>query len=179
MKHNPIRRQVLLVDDEEQLLATCKLNLQISGLGEALTLSDSREVLPLLAEQPVAVMVLDLSMPNVSGLELLAAVNRDYTHIPVIVMTANDEVETVVECMKLGAFDYLVKPVTSSRLVATVRKALELSSLSSELSSLKQRLLADNLDHPAAFASIVTRNRTMRAMFQYVEVVAGSQQPII
>src|SRR5689334_21747226 len=119
-----IRKPVLLVDDEEQLLATCKLNLEIAGLGEVLTLSASREVLPLLAARPVAAMVLDLSMPNVSGLELLTTVNRDFPHVPIIVMTATDEVETVVECMKLGAFDYLVKPVNTNRLVATVKKAL-------------------------------------------------------
>jgi two-component system, NtrC family, response regulator HydG len=173
------RKQVLLVDDEEQILATCKLNLRIAGIADVLTLSDSREVLPLLESQPVAVMVLDLSMPHVSGLELLESVTRDFPHIPIVVVTANDEIETVVECMKLGAFDYLVKPVSSGRLVATVQKALELCNLSSELSSLKQRLLTDNLDNPAAFAAIVTCDRKMRALFQYVEVVAGSRQPII
>jgi DNA-binding NtrC family response regulator len=106
-------------------------------------------------------------------------VARDFTHIPIIVMTANDEIETVVECMKLGAFDYLAKPVNSRRLVASVKKALEHCRLSGEISSLKHRLLTGTLDHPAAFASIVTRNAKMRALFQYAEVVAGSPQPII
>ena len=173
------RKRVLLVDDEEQIVATGKLNLEISGIREVLTLSDSREVLPLLASAPVSVIVLDLSMPHVSGLELLEAVARDYAHIPVIVMTANDETETVVSCMKLGAFDYLVKPVSSARLVATVKKALELFSMSIELSSLKHRLLTDELNHPDVFASIVTGNKKMRALFQYLEVVSGSPQPII
>jgi DNA-binding NtrC family response regulator len=172
-------KQILLVDDEETILGTFKLNLEISGITEVLTLSDSREVLPLLANLPVAVMVLDLSMPYLSGMELLASATRDYPQIPTIVVTANDEIETVVGCMKLGAFDYLVKPVSSERLVATVKKALELYSMSIELSSLKHRLLTDSLDNPATFASIVTRNRKMRAMFQYVEVVAASRQPII
>jgi DNA-binding NtrC family response regulator len=173
------RKQVLLVDDEEQILATSKLGLEIGGIREVRTLSDSRQVVPYLAENPVGIMVLDLSMPHVSGLELLELVRRDYTHIPVIVVTANDEIETVVQCMKLGAFDYLVKPVSNARLLTTVRKALELCVLSSELTSLKERLLSDNLDHPAAFASIVTRNRKMRSMFQYLEVVSASRQPII
>jgi two-component system, NtrC family, response regulator HydG len=180
MKRNTqVRKQVLLVDDEGEILATSKLGLEIGGVREVQTLSDSREVLGYLAGNPVAVLVLDLSMPHVSGLELLAAVARDFTHIPTVVVTANDEIDTVVQCMKLGAFDYLVKPVSPARLLTCVQKALELCSLSSELSSLKQRLLADNLDHPAAFASIVTRNRKMRALFQYVEVVAGSRQPVI
>ncbi|HBG05208.1 MAG: two-component system response regulator [Geobacteraceae bacterium GWC2_58_44] len=173
------RKPVLLVDDEEHILTTCKLNLQISGITDVVTLSDSRKVLPLLADEPVAVMVLDLSMPHISGMELLSRVVRDYPHIPVIVVTANDEIETVVECMRLGAYDYLAKPVNSGRLVASVKKALELCTLSGELSSLKHRLLTDSLEHPGAFASIITGNRKMRGLFQYVEVVAGSRQPVV
>ncbi len=170
---------VLLVDDEEQILVTGRLNLEIGGISEVLTLSDSREVLPLLAARPVSVMVLDLTMPHLSGMELLAKIARDYTHIPVIVMTANDEISTVVDCMKLGAFDYLVKPVSARRLETSVKKALEHCALSGELSSLKHRLLTGSLDHPGAFASIVTGNAKMRALFQYAEVVACSPQPII
>ena len=173
------RRSVLIVDDEEHILTTCKLNLQISGITEVLTQSDSREVLPMLAANSVSVIVLDLSMPYLSGIDLLAKVVRDYTHIPVIVVTANDEIETVVECMRLGAYDYLAKPVNSGRLVASVKKALELCTLSGELSSLKHRLLTDSLEHPAAFASIITGNRKMRALFQYMEVVSTSRQPVV
>jgi len=177
--HHKFSKPVLLVDDEEHILTTCKLNLEISGIADVLTLSDSRQVLPLLAAEQVAVMVLDISMPHISGMELLKKVTQDYPHIPIIMVTANDEIETVVECMKLGAFDYIAKPVSSGRLVASVKKALELCTLSGELSSLKHRLLTDSLDHPGAFAPIVTGNRKMRALFQYAEVVAGSRQPII
>jgi DNA-binding NtrC family response regulator len=172
-------RKVLLVDDEEQILATSRLSLEIGGIREVHALSDSREVLPYLAGFPVSVLVLDLSMPFVSGFELLERVTREYPQIPIIVVTANDEIDTVVQCMKLGAFDYLAKPVSAGRLLTSVQKALERCNLSLEISSLKKRLLTDNLDHPAAFASIVTRNRTMRSMFQYVEVIAGSRQPVI
>jgi DNA-binding NtrC family response regulator len=81
--------------------------------------------------------------------------------------------------MKAGAFDYLVKPVEGSRLITSVKKALEMRSLSTELSSLKRRLLDDQLSHPEAFAGIVTGNKKMRAIFQYIEVVAGTRQPIL
>jgi two-component system, NtrC family, response regulator HydG len=171
--------QVLLVDDEEEILATSKLALQIGGIRDIATLSDSREVLPYLADHQVAVMVLDLSMPHVSGLEILAAVTRDYTHIPTIVLSANDDITTVVACMKLGALDYLAKPVSPARLLTAVRKDLELSRLESELFSLKHHLLSGRLDQPSVFAAIVTGNRKMRSLFQYLEVIAGSRQPII
>jgi DNA-binding NtrC family response regulator len=172
-------KPVLLVDDEEHILNISRLFLQRSGIAEVLTMSDSRELLPLLASRPVAAIVLDLHMPLLSGLKLLPQIVRDFPQIPVIVMTANDEIETVVQCMKAGAFDYLVKPVESERLVTSVHKALDLCNLSDELSSLKQRLLTDHLEHPEAFAGIVTGNRKMRALFQYMEVVAGTRQPIL
>ncbi|MCF6180226.1 MAG: response regulator [Geopsychrobacter sp.] len=151
-----LQRKILLIDDEQQILNTTKLSLQASGLKGVITLSDSTLAMTLLTQEPVAVIVLDLRMPKLSGLELLPQIVKAYPDIPIILVTANDEIDTVVEAMKLGAFDYLVKPVEASRLVAAVRKALEMRSMANELSSLKQYMLADRLDHPDVFASIIT-----------------------
>jgi len=173
-----LHETVLLVDDEDHILATSSLCLRASGITRIETLNDSREVLPLLERQPIAAIVLDLHMPQLSGKELLPKIVHDYPQTPVILMTASDDIQTVVSCMKAGAFDYLVKPVESSQLVSQVRKALEIRGLSSELALLKQRLLTDNLENPKVFASIVTSDKAMRAIFQYVEVVARTRQPI-
>lgn len=173
------QNKILLVDDEEMILKTTRLSLVTNGLSDVLTTSDSSGVLELLTQEPVAVIILDLRMPKVSGLELLPKIVAEYPDIPVILMTANDEIETVVEAMRMGAFDYLTKPVDTSRLVASVRKALEMRKLANELSSLKQYMLADRLDHPEVFAPIVTSNKKMRAVFQYVEVVAPTREPIM
>jgi DNA-binding NtrC family response regulator len=172
-------RKILLVDDEPQILKINMLTLRSNGLEGVVTLSDSTKVMDYLTQEPVAVIVLDLSMPEVSGLELLPLIVKEYPDIPVILVTANDEIDTVVEAMKMGAFDYLVKPVEASRLVACVRKALEMRSMAKELSSLKQYMLADRLDHPDVFASIVTGNKKMRAIFQYAEVVSPTREPIM
>jgi len=174
-----LKKQVLLVDDEERILTTSKLCLQGSGIDDVHTMSDSSRVLQYLAEGQVAVIVLDLHMPSPSGLELLPKIIHDFPQIPVIIVTADDEIETVVECVKTGAFDYLVKPVDSQRLVTSVGKALEMRNLSRELSDLTQRLLTDRLDHPEAFKAIVTGNKNMRAIFQYAEIVAVTKQPIM
>lgn len=173
------QKTVLLVDDEPNITRVSRLALLSAGIREVATINDSTQVLPFLASQPVAVIVLDLHMPDVSGLELLSAIIRDYPQAPVILMTANDTIDTVVECMKMGAFDYLVKPVDNDRLANSVRKALDMCDLSTELQSLKERLLSDNIDHPAAFASLISDNKKMRSVFQYVEVVSGTRQPIL
>lgn len=180
MKHtDECSKNVLLVDDEDHFLNISKLLLQSNGIKNVLTTNRSVEVLPLLASQPVSVIVLDLHMPEMSGVELLPRIVSGYPHIPVILVTANDEIETVVTCMKRGAFDYIVKPINANSLVTSIRKALDICVMSSELSSLKQRLLSDNLEHPALFAPIVTGNKKMRAIFQYTEVVAVTPQPIL
>ncbi len=173
------QRKILLVDDEPQILKTNMLTLRTNGLQEVVTLSDSTEVMELLTHEPIAVILLDLRMPKLSGLELLPKIVQEYPDIPIILVTANDEIDTVVAAMKLGAFDYLVKPVDASRLVASVRKALAMRSMAKELSSLKRYMLDDRLDHPAVFAPIVTGNKKMRALFQYVEVVSPTREPIM
>jgi DNA-binding NtrC family response regulator len=176
---NDFPKTVLLVDDEELSLKTTMLLLKGEGIDNILTVCDSREVLPLLAERSVEVIVLDLHMPHISGLELLPAIVRDFPQIPVILATANDEIDTVVTTMRSGAFDYLVKPVELPRLVASIRKAQERNELSNEMISLKQHLLTGELNHPDAFAAIVTGNRNMKALFQYMEVVSPTRQPVL
>lgn len=171
-------QRILLVDDELDILYGCRACLSNSGFSDVLTESDSRLVLPLLEREEVDIIVLDLHMPNISGLDLLPQIVSRHPQIKVIVATASNEVETVVSCMKGGAFDYMVKPIEVKRLLTSVRKALELKSLSNELSRLKQYMFTDRLDHPEAFSSIVSSNKAMRAVFQYIEVVAGTRQPV-
>jgi DNA-binding NtrC family response regulator len=84
-----------------------------------------------------------------------------------------------VECMKSGAFDYLVKPVDDVRLLACVRRAMSLSEARHENKVLKDYLLTDKLEHPEAFSEILTCDKAMRAVFQYIEAVAGTLLPVL
>lgn len=170
---------ILLVDDEKHILLSSESVLRFAGIREVRAVDDSRQVLPILEKSDIGVIVLDLFMPYVPGKELLAAICREYPHIPVIVMTAADEVETAVECMRIGAFDYLVKPVDNSRLVSSVRRALEICSLKSQVLQLREHLLTNRVKRPEAFSSIITASPKMSAVFQYCEVIAESLQPVI
>jgi two-component system, NtrC family, nitrogen regulation response regulator GlnG len=170
---------VLLVDDEASLLRSASLLLRAAGIMPILTLDDSRQVLSRLAEDTIGVVVLDLTMPHLSGQALLEEITANYPDIPVIVMTATHDLETAVQCMQAGAIDYLAKPVDNNRLVSSVRRALELRALREEVISLKERLLSDIPHQPEAFAEIVTQNQTMQALFRYVEAIARSPQPVL
>jgi two-component system, NtrC family, nitrogen regulation response regulator GlnG len=127
----------------------------------------------------VGMVVLDLTMPYISGQTLLQHITTDYPEIPVILLTATNDLETGVQCMQAGAIDYLVKPVEASRLVASVRRALEVRALRAELLSLKERLLTDTPHHREAFAEIITQSKTMHAIFRYIEAIARSPQPVL
>lgn len=170
---------ILLVDDEQHILLSSESVLRFAGIREVRSLDDSRQVLPLLQNEESGVIVLDLFMPYLSGRELLAAISRDYPQIPVIVMTAADEVETAVECMKAGAFDYLVKPVENSRLISSVKRAMEIRSLKNQVTQLRDHLFSNRIKRPEAFSTMITASPKMSAVFQYCEVIAESQQPVI
>jgi len=174
-----IQQQVLVVDDEPGILAKVSLLLASSDIPRVATLSDSRLALPYLREEQVSVVVVDWVMPEVTGGELLQRITADYPQIPVIVMTAMGDVETAVNCMRAGAFDFLTKPVDPNRLVASVRKALQVSELGNQNRILRDYLLADRLRNPDAFAGIVTNSKKMRAIFQYIEAIASSRQPVL
>ena len=176
---HPSELPVLCVDDEPPLLRSVSTILHSAGIRQVLTLADSRQVLPLLTEQEVGVLIIDLRMPFLSGQSLLERVTTDYPDVPVIVMTATDDLNTAVNCMKAGAFDYLVKPVEKNRLVASVTRAIEIRGLHEEVQSLKERLLSDKLKHRDTFTAIVTQNKNMLAIFRYVEAISTSRQPVL
>jgi two-component system, NtrC family, nitrogen regulation response regulator GlnG len=170
---------ILLVDDDPQVLHSTTIVLRTSGLAHVLSVDDSRNVMPLLAEQDVGALVLDLTMPHLSGHTLLEQVAADYPDIPVILMTATNDLETAVQCMQHGAIDYLVKPVEESRLVGSVKRALETRMLRAEVLSLKERLLTDTPHEREAFVEIITQSKDMFAIFRYIEAIARSPQPVL
>lgn len=170
---------VLLVDDEKSFTQSCTYALHASGINNVITCNDSRKAMPLLSKQDVGLLVLDLAMPYISGTELLGRVSNHYPEIPVIILTCNNEIETAVECMKSGAFDYIVKPIEESRLLASVKRAIEMQELKRENLSLKKFLLSNDLECPEVFSEIVSNNVKIRSICKYVETVAKTQAPVL
>ena len=170
---------LLLVDDDPRFLLSCGVTLRAAGISPVATIEDSRQVFPFLEGNEVAAVVIDLAMPHLSGRELLQKLKERYPELPVVVMTGHNEVAIAVECMRAGAFDYLVKPVEPARFVSCVRRAQEVRSLRAEVDSLKERFLSGHLRHASAFGEIVTQSRKMLAVLQYIEVVAPSRHPVL
>jgi DNA-binding NtrC family response regulator len=170
---------VLLVDDEEQFLRSASYTLISEGITNVETCQESRQVMARLAVKSYSVVVLDMMMPHLSGEELLRMIVREYPDIPVIIITAINEVEWVVKTIKAGAFDYVVKPVDDARLVTVVVRALQLREVREENIRLKQYLLSARLEHPDKFTAIITESPVMRGIFQYIEAIAATPLPVL
>ncbi len=172
--------EILIVDDEPDILFSSKLMLRGSGFESVHTVEDSRIVLPFLeAHQGVSLVILDLFMSHITGLELLPLIACQFPHIQIIVVTAANEIATAVDCIKKGASDYLVKPVDKDQFLLSITRALEVFDLKNEVTTLKEYLLADSLKHEELFSSIITKNKKMRAIFQYIEAIAGTKEPVL
>jgi len=170
---------VAIIDDEKEALYTYSLILKQSGINDVVLIQDARELPIILKERSFSVLLLDLSMPYVSGFELLKYLTVEYPEIPVIILTAMKDVETAVECMKMGANDYLVKPVEKNKLISSIKKALEMNHLKEEIAGLKHRLIEDRLENEDAFSEIITVNQKMRGIFKYIEVISRTDQPVL
>ncbi len=171
---------LLLVDDEAPWLRSLRITLEgPGGITNISTCQDSREVLELLGRQEIGVILLDLTMPHLSGEELLTRILEKYPDLTVIVLSGMNQLETAVRCMRLGAFDYLVKTVDEERILDAVKRAVMVQELQRENREMRSRLLDDRLAHPEAFSGIVTGNKALRSIFKYIEAVAKSSQPIL
>ncbi|WP_027714363.1 sigma-54 dependent transcriptional regulator [Desulfuromonas sp. TF] len=171
---------VLLVDDEQAWLRSLSMTLEgPGGISNLQLCRDSREVLDILAARDIGLVLLDLTMPHLSGEELLPKILEKHPEVAVIIVSGMNQVETAVRCMRLGAFDYFVKTAEEDRILDGVRRAIRLQELERENRSLRRRVLSDALEHPEVFAGIVTDDRGMQAIFKYIESVAGSSQPIL
>jgi DNA-binding NtrC family response regulator len=170
---------ILIVDDEPMELNLCRDILHSSGLTNAICLSDSRDVMPLLSRGPISVMLLDLDMPHITGEELLAKVSQEYPGIQVIIVTANRDIDVAVRCIKNKAFYYVVKPIKRDRILPVVRRAIELTETQEHCESLTERILSGKLQHSEVFSDVVTCDPGMHAIFEYVEAIAPSFKPVL
>lgn len=176
---NKYKTRVMLVDDEQSELDGYQFLLQAMGVKHITQVNDSREVLPMMEKDPDCVVFLDLTMPHKSGQEVLDEIRSSYPETPVIICTANSDIETAVACLKKGAHDYLVKPINMNSFGSALRNAFEICALRNELMTLKGLPNQRKLSHPHCFEKIVTQDPVMLSLFRYVESIASSGQPVL
>ncbi len=169
---------LLLVDDEPSYLDLLKGLLNQEGYQEVLTEQYPEKVMGLLETRQVDLILMDVSMPNLNGLELLESINQYYPQIPVIMVTAINETEIALKAIRLGAYEYITKPPDTDRLFLTIKRALEQHMLKLELDSHRSaepKLISDKTN----FSDIITACPLMYKVFELVEIFAPTNEMIL
>lgn len=169
MKEN----MILIVDDEVNIRNALATMLEKQGHPVA-TAENGEAALARMAERPCGLVLLDLKMPGLDGMDLLRRIKANSPDTEVIVMTAYGSVETAVEAMKAGAYDYLSKPIDKERFPILIEKCLERQRLVSE-----NRLLREHLTVKSRFEQMIGQSLPMKRIYEMVDLVAGSKVTIL
>jgi len=164
---------ILIVEDEAKMRRLLELNLGEDGF-TTLSAGDAETGVKLLRENNVDLVVTDLKLPGMNGLEFLQAVKRQNAALPVVVMTAFGSVETAVEAMKAGASDYVLKPFSLSEMRMVIRKELDVRNLREENRSLREAL-GQRYQHP----NVVARSAKMQEVLATVDRVAPTNSTVL
>jgi DNA-binding NtrC family response regulator len=164
---------ILIVEDEAKMRRLLELNLAEDGHA-TLSAGDAESGLKLLRENSVDLVVTDLKLPGMNGLEFLQAIKRQNAALPVVVMTAFGSVETAVDAMKAGASDYVLKPFSLSEMRMVIRKELDVHNLREENRSLREAL-GKRYAHP----NVVARSKKMQEVLATVDRVARTNSTVL
>ena len=165
--------KILVIDDDDSFRRILEYNLQEEGY-EVLSASSGEEGLAIFEARAPNLVITDMKMNGISGIDVLSAVKKQSPDTLVIIITAFGIVDKAVEAMKLGAYDYITKPVNRDELKLVVRKALELTNLSQENKDLKKRI-----ENREEFKHMVGASDAMAGVFSLVNKVADTEATIL
>ncbi len=170
--------RILVIDDDQAVLNYLNVFLLQSGNFEVTTLSNSNKAYAELWKNSYDLLILDMDMPDVTGLDILRNIQENNIEIPTIVLTGVDDVELAVSAVKLGAMEYLTKPVENERLLKLINVALE---------NRKQKIIEEgdvapsqeNLQFKDAFKDVITQNEKMHKLFSMIEKMAQTEASVL
>ena len=171
--------KILIVDDEVVWCNTMKIGLGYCGIENIEICNEPQNALELIRVNKYQLILLDLCMPKLSGEELLKMLKLECPDIPVVVVTAEEDIQVAVKCMKLGANNYITKPVEPHELLARIEQTLNVHDLENQLRRLHTSLTQKDIEHPEYFKEIITVNNDLKKIFRYIEVVAESKSPVL
>jgi two-component system NtrC family response regulator len=166
-------KTILVVDDEPNYLIVLSEILRDEGF-EVFTAEGGKKGLPIVQEADLDLVISDMKMPGMDGIQLLENIKKINRQLPVILITAYAEVEKAVEAMRLGAFNYIAKPFSNDALLASVNKATEHYDMVREIKRLR-----DEVTPKSGFAGMIGKNERMRSVYQLIEKVAPAPSSVL
>jgi len=166
-------RTIMIVDDEKNTREGLKWVLESTG-AEIILAQDGEQALVRLGSQPVDVILSDLKMPRVDGMELLQHVREEFPETDFVILTGHGTVESAVQAMKRGAFDYLIKPVNIEELQLLIERVFEQKAMKQENERLRREV-----DDRYGFDSIIGRSAPMENVFEKIRQVAPTRASVL
>jgi DNA-binding NtrC family response regulator len=155
-----------IVDDEPTITEGIKLALETDY--RIVDFSDAETAIPAIKREPPDLILLDIGLPGMNGVEALNEIKADFPDLPVIMITAYEDIKTVISAMKLGAYDYIVKPIHMDGLEITIKNALDTIKLRKEVQRLQAKYLQENLP------CFIGESRAILDVMEFIESVAKS-----
>ncbi len=172
-------KKVIVIDDDRAILNFLKLFLMQAGGFDVTVLQDSREAYGRLDSGEYDILVLDMDMPYVSGLDILEHLNEKKIDIVTIVITGVEDIDLAIRAMKLKTFDYVLKPIDEERITRILNLATERCELAAGNRAIETPVSLSSLVNGAVFKDIKTRNERIIRIFHFVEKFAPTDNSIL
>ncbi len=170
---------ILLIDDEVEVLESIGMFLEDCGYRVVMARS-GKDGLAAFTQHAPDVVFTDLRMSEMDGIAVIREIKKLSPHTPVAVISGTGVIAEAIQAVRLGAWDFITKPIIDlAEIDLVAQRALEHRELQSEVVALRERMLTTSLRRPEAFAAIVTADPSMQRIFQYIEAIAPSTQPVL
>jgi len=170
------KNRILIIDDEVNMRHMLKMLLTKSGY-DIETAADGQEGLEVIEREQFNFILCDIKMPRIDGLTFLKSAVKKSTNIPIIMMSAYGTIDSAVEAMKSGAYDYISKPFKADEVLLTLKKAEERERLKSENLILKDRI--QKIEKTYEFNKIVAKSEVMQSVFDMIKKVADYKTTVL
>lgn len=168
------KRRLLIVDDNDDMLVSLKKVLEAALPVCVDTAVNGKEALEAITKRPYSILVTDLKMPQVTGMQLIQEVQERRLPVTIIVLTAHGSIDEAVQAMQLGAHNFLTKPPNTKHLCLIVLRALQQRELQDEVAALREQL-----DERYAFHDILSKSPSMHAVFELIGHVAQTTTTVL
>jgi len=172
--HVKKKYNILIVDDDRNIRRMIEIHLKKEKVYNPLHASNGESCLKFLREDVPNLILLDIQMPGIDGIETLQQIKQQYSNIPVIMMSAHGTIDIAVRSMKMGAYDFITKPFSGDRLIITVRNAIESNELRDEVEKLRQEL-----QEKYQFKNIIGQSGAMQEVFRSIHKVIDSNVTVL